>query len=189
MMTKFALAKSIDPFALSSDGRALLLINGSTFGAVTHEEFLDWCDEQVEETVAASLDFRFRAATVEPSFRGDLWCAVGDLTCQVSRMADGLHGLPKGLRAEAAPVAVPFADQDTQRLEKWLQSGAVATFLGIKTGTLKKWRSQGRGPQGWARVSPTSVMYPVTEVLRFSQQWERTGKRNEEQKGGDAIAN
>ena len=34
------------------------------------------------------------------------------LTCQVSRMADGLHGLPKGLRAEAAPVAVPFADPD-----------------------------------------------------------------------------
>jgi hypothetical protein len=53
----------------------------------------------------------------------------------------------------------------------WMQSGAVATRLGVKTGTLRKWRSEGRGPTGWRRVSATCVMYPVNSVLKFEAAW------------------
>jgi len=134
MMTKIALATSIDPFALSSDGRALLLINGGTFGAVTHEEFLDWCDEQVEETVAASLDFRFRAATVEPSFGGDLWCAVGDLTYQVSRMADDFDQLSAIYTVMLSRIMDPTH----------LTVAEVARIKGVCTKTVRNWISEGK---------------------------------------------
>ena len=55
----------------------------------------------------------------------------------------------------------------------WMRSGAVAARLGLKTGTLRKWRSEGRGPAGWRRVSATSVMYPVNSVLKFEASWRK----------------
>lgn len=55
----------------------------------------------------------------------------------------------------------------------WMRSGAVAARLGLKTGTLRKWRSDGRGPAGWRRVSATCVMYPVSSVLRFEASWRK----------------
>lgn len=55
--------------------------------------------------------------------------------------------------------------------EGWMQSPAVARRFGVKTGTLNKWRQQGKGPKGWKRISPTVVVYPVFEVLKFEQQW------------------
>jgi len=54
-----------------------------------------------------------------------------------------------------------------------MQSPAVAMRFGVKTGTLNKWRQQGKGPKGWKRVSPTVVVYPVSEVRRFEEQWEQ----------------
>jgi hypothetical protein len=58
--------------------------------------------------------------------------------------------------------------------EGWMQSPAVAKRFGIQTGTLNKWRQHGKGPQGWKRVSPTVVVYPVSEVLKFEAQWKES---------------
>ena len=72
------------------------------------------------------------------------------------------------------------ADRDSDRVQSlvapsgWLQSRAVARFFGVKTDTLKHWRAQGKGPQGWRRVSPTVVMYPVSEVKKFHEQWSQS---------------
>jgi transposase-like protein len=57
-----------------------------------------------------------------------------------------------------------------------VQAREVARTLGIKTGTLGKWRRQGRGPKGWVRLGRTCVAYPVEEVERFLRELE----------GGDA---
>ncbi len=53
----------------------------------------------------------------------------------------------------------------------WMKSSAVARRLGIETCTLKKWRTQGKGPKCWRRVSSTVVMYPVSELLKFEETW------------------
>jgi predicted site-specific integrase-resolvase len=55
-----------------------------------------------------------------------------------------------------------------------LSAQVVAQLLGIKTGTLAKWRREGRGPKGWFHVSTTLVVYPVDEVERFLAE-KRTG--------------
>lgn len=48
-----------------------------------------------------------------------------------------------------------------------LTARKVADMLDVKIGTLSKWRREGRGPKGWARVSKTLVIYPADEVDRF----------------------
>ena len=53
----------------------------------------------------------------------------------------------------------------------------VAKSLGIKTGTLAKWRQKGKGPKGWVRLGRTSVAYPSDEVEKFLRELE----------GGSAI--
>jgi transposase-like protein len=50
-------------------------------------------------------------------------------------------------------------------------SGAVAKRLGVKTSTLKKWRSVGKGPEAWRRVSTTVVVYLVSGVSEFERKW------------------
>jgi transposase-like protein len=47
----------------------------------------------------------------------------------------------------------------------YIQARQVARTRGIKTGTLCKWRRQGRGPKGWVRLSRTSLAYPAQEVV------------------------
>lgn len=49
----------------------------------------------------------------------------------------------------------------------YVQAREVARILGIKTGTLAKWRQKGKGPKGWVRLGRTSVAYPAAEVERF----------------------
>jgi predicted DNA-binding transcriptional regulator AlpA len=48
-----------------------------------------------------------------------------------------------------------------------VQAREVAKLLGIKTGTLAKWRHKGKGPKNWVRLGRTSVAYPLSEVERF----------------------
>jgi predicted site-specific integrase-resolvase len=48
-----------------------------------------------------------------------------------------------------------------------LSAQTVAQLLGIKTGTLAKWRRQGRGPHGFFHVTRTLVLYPAEEVEQF----------------------
>jgi len=54
----------------------------------------------------------------------------------------------------------------------------AARLLGVKIGTLAKWRYLGKGPGGWLRISPTCVVYPVSEISRFLA--ERTGSEGGE---------
>jgi predicted DNA-binding transcriptional regulator AlpA len=58
---------------------------------------------------------------------------------------------------------------------KLIASNQVAAMLGIKTGTLAKWRNQNRGPKNWIPLSTTLVAYPEEEVARFIE--ERTAVR------------
>ena len=51
--------------------------------------------------------------------------------------------------------------------QKLVQAREVAQALGIKTGTLAKWRRRGKGPKGWVRLGRTSVAYPLAEVEQF----------------------
>ena len=62
--------------------------------------------------------------------------------------------------------------------EGWMLAPAVAKRFGIQTGTLKKWRQQGKGPRGWKRIAPTVVVYPVDEVQKFDAKWRDTPKPN-----------
>jgi len=59
-------------------------------------------------------------------------------------------------------------------MTRHLSAQAVAQLLGIKTGTLAKWRREGKGPGGWFHVSSTLVVYPVEEVERFVRECQRT---------------
>ena len=56
-----------------------------------------------------------------------------------------------------------------------VQAREVARTLGIKTGTLAKWRREGKGPKGWVRLGRTSVAYPLAEVERFIRELEGAG--------------
>lgn len=40
----------------------------------------------------------------------------------------------------------------------------VAAMIGVKIGTLAKWRYLGKGPKGWLRVSDTLVVYPLAGI-------------------------
>jgi transposase-like protein len=66
----------------------------------------------------------------------------------------------------------------------YIQARQVARTLGIRTGTLAKWRRQGRGPKGWVRLSRTSVAYPLDEVERFIRELEGPATREESRKAG-----
>ena len=52
-------------------------------------------------------------------------------------------------------------------LDRYVQAREVARILGIKTGTLARWRQKGKGPKNWVRMGRTSVAYPLAEVERF----------------------
>lgn len=54
--------------------------------------------------------------------------------------------------------------------EKHVLSAHVAERLGVKTSTLAKWRTLGRGPAGAVWLSPTTVVYPEAEVERFLEE-------------------
>lgn len=49
----------------------------------------------------------------------------------------------------------------------YISAQVVARRFGIKTGTLSKWRSSGRGPKGWLHLSATRVVYPEAAVDEF----------------------
>jgi len=55
-------------------------------------------------------------------------------------------------------------------MEDRIHAPQVARLIGIKTPTLAKWRSLGKGPQGWIQVSSTHVTYPAAKSNAF---WQR----------------
>ncbi len=50
---------------------------------------------------------------------------------------------------------------------KLISSGDVARLLGIKIGTLARWRREGKGPSGWVYQSQTRLAYPEEEVKKY----------------------
>ena len=48
-----------------------------------------------------------------------------------------------------------------------IKASEVARRIGVKTGTLGKWRRQGKGPKGWYALSATVIVYPESEVQNF----------------------
>jgi len=55
-----------------------------------------------------------------------------------------------------------------------IKASEVARRIGVKTGTLGKWRRQGKGPKGWYALSATVVVYPESEVQRFLREHQAT---------------
>lgn len=49
----------------------------------------------------------------------------------------------------------------------YLKAQDVAKRLGIKTSTLARWRSDGKGPAGYFAISDTCIVYPEDEVEKF----------------------
>jgi transposase-like protein len=73
----------------------------------------------------------------------------------------------------------------------WMKSSAVAQRLGIATSTLKKWRTQKKGPKGWKRISSTVVMYRMSEVVKFEETWhgfKPINRLNSRSSGGRYVA-
>jgi hypothetical protein len=83
---------------------------------------------------------------------------------QATELAVFPHARP-GVRLEAAERVAHIES------EGWMLAPAVANLIGIKTGTLNKWRRLGKGPKGWRQTTPTTVHYPVIEVQRFLSGW------------------
>lgn len=78
---------------------------------------------------------------------------------------------PRGRHGALLPISPPVSGLDATRtpptLSERLPARAVARILGVKVGTLAKWRRLGKGPMGWLRVSQTLVVYEIAEVERF----------------------
>jgi transposase-like protein len=61
-----------------------------------------------------------------------------------------------------------------------IKASEVARRIGVKTGTLGKWRRHGKGPKGWYALSATVVVYPETEVQKFLREQQATLARREQ---------
>ena len=61
-----------------------------------------------------------------------------------------------------------------------IKASEVARRIAVKTGTLGKWRRQGKGPKGWYALSATVVVYPETEVQKFLREQQETLERREQ---------
>lgn len=72
---------------------------------------------------------------------------------------------------------------DSPSLEERVPARQVAKLLGVKVGTLAKWRQLGKGPKGWIYLSETLVVYPVSEIEHFLK--EREGSVPANKRGGD----
>jgi len=49
----------------------------------------------------------------------------------------------------------------------YLKAQEVARRLGVKTGTLARWRRDGKGPAGAFHLSTTCVVYPLEAIEAF----------------------
>ena len=64
-------------------------------------------------------------------------------------------------------VAAPKRSADPSPLHAVVPATALARRLGLRTGTLGKWRRLGKGPGGWYYQSNTRVVYPLAEIESF----------------------
>ena len=49
-------------------------------------------------------------------------------------------------------------------MDRHLSVSETARIIGVTTGTLRKWRCQGKGPKGYFHLSETRGVYPEREV-------------------------
>lgn len=57
----------------------------------------------------------------------------------------------------------------------------AAARIGVRTSTLRKWRTLGKGPVGWIHAGKTVVLYPAESLDSFFRELERKsqGKSDE----------
>jgi len=48
--------------------------------------------------------------------------------------------------------------------DRYVLARTAAARLGVRTSTLRKWRTLGKGPTGWFHASKTVVVYPVASL-------------------------
>ena len=117
-----------DPFAMPT-GRARLLVNGHALHAVTHEDFLDWCDEEADG--AFSPDFEMSIAVES---HDSLQNMVTLLTLQVKGMAEGLE--------QAVAISTLLL---SRRLDPThLSVPEAAKFKGVSDKTIRNWLAEGK---------------------------------------------
>jgi hypothetical protein len=66
-------------------------------------------------------------------------------------------------------VSASSSSSTTAHLER-VPARVAALRLGVKVGTLAKWRYLKKGPKGWVRISATCVVYPTIEISRFLEE-------------------
>jgi transposase-like protein len=57
-----------------------------------------------------------------------------------------------------------------------ISSSEAARRIGVRTNTLARWRSQGKGPKGSIRLSTTTVVYPAEAVETFLREKAEAGR-------------
>jgi len=60
----------------------------------------------------------------------------------------------------------------------------AAARIGVRTSTLRKWRTLGKGPVGWFHAGKTVVLYPVESLNSFLDELERKSQTE----GGEKVA-
>lgn len=65
-------------------------------------------------------------------------------------------------------------------LEPLISQRALAKILSVGVKTLGDWRRAGKGPQGWWRLNPTTIVYPVASVLAWIEERKAASHQIEE---------
>lgn len=52
----------------------------------------------------------------------------------------------------------------------------AAARIGVRTSTLRKWRTLGKGPVGWIHAGKTVVLYPVESLDSFLNELEKRSR-------------
>jgi transposase-like protein len=61
-------------------------------------------------------------------------------------------------------------------MERRISSSEAARRIGVRTNTLARWRSLGKGPKGAIRLSETHVVYAVEAVDAFLRERKEAGR-------------
>ncbi|MFI5180617.1 MAG: DNA-binding protein [Thermoanaerobaculia bacterium] len=56
---------------------------------------------------------------------------------------------------------------------RYILARDAAARIGVRTSTLRKWRTLGKGPVGWIHAGKTVVLYPVESLNSFLNELER----------------
>ena len=58
----------------------------------------------------------------------------------------------------------------------------AAARIGVRTSTLRKWRTLGKGPVGWIHAGKTVVLYPTDALNSFLDELEKKSRSGRDEK-------